>query len=111
FEGCTPGALALFARHVDQVEVQPGEVLARAGRHPREVLVVRAGTARVEPGAGPTGFAGRGSVIGGREVLADVPHPATVRALTRMRVLVVGPRAFRWMAGEDGRWADGVVAA
>lgn len=86
--------LDLIARHVDEVSVPAGKVLAREGGLCREFFVVLEGRARVEQGGKKIANIGKGEVIGEMSLIDNKPRAATVVAETAMTVLVIESRAF-----------------
>jgi hypothetical protein len=95
FEGCDRRLLAEMAPHADRVRLPAGAVLAAAGRHAWQLLVLTEGLAR------PTADGRQGTLVAGQAVApgaaaAIAPYPATVTALTAVEVLVVNGPAFAW---------------
>lgn len=86
--------LRRVARLLDVLDVAPGRTLTRPGRPAGEFFVVAAGTAAVEVDGRQVRTLGRGDLAGDVGALARAPRDATVRALTRMRVLVGDPRSL-----------------
>lgn len=98
FAGYDQHELASLARHADRVVVMPGVVLAHAGRHAHEVLVVVAGEVVVTRDGGEVGRLGPGSVVGAAEELSGDAHDATYVAAVATTVLALPGAAFRWAA-------------
>ena len=81
-----------LARHTDAVTVPSGTVLARAGRFPRQFVIVIDGSVDVTDGSGHTSVAGPGIHIGGAELLDRQPHAATFVTRSECSVVVIhGP--------------------
>ena len=97
FDGCDRRLLADLAPHADRLRVRDGQVLATAGRHAWQLLVLVTGTARSEAG-GKTRMLGAGDAIAPEAVAQVLPHPATVTAIGDVEVLVVNGPAFSWAA-------------
>ena len=100
FAGYDERALAPLAAHADRLTVLPGATLARAGRHPHEVVVLLSGEAQVLGGPADGSTLGPGAVIGASEELEGVAHAATVEAASGVSALVLTGPAFRWAAQE-----------
>ena len=100
FAGYDERALAPLAAHADRLTVLPGAALARAGRHPHEVVVLLSGEAHVVGGPADGSTLGPGAVIGATEELYGVSHAATVEATSGVSALVLTGPAFRWAALE-----------
>ncbi|MEY2420975.1 MAG: hypothetical protein QOI95_1042 [Acidimicrobiaceae bacterium] len=87
-------ALADLVPLVDEVTVQPGEVLAREGTSGRQAFVVVDGTGQVFVDGEVIATVGPGEFIGEMAMLDNHPRCATVRADSLMRLLIIGPSAF-----------------
>ncbi len=96
FAGLGRRDLDRVARRADQAEVAPGKVLARRGEPPGEVLVLLAGTARVELESG-VGHLEAGDVCGAHACLEDQPQAATVVAQTPVSLGVIPRHAFNYL--------------
>jgi CRP-like cAMP-binding protein len=90
--------LAGLLRHFDELEVEPGSLLVRAGRPAAEALLVVEGRLEVT-GAGGVASLGPGEAWGWRALAERGVHPATVVAGTRARLLVMGRAQYRALAG------------
>jgi CRP-like cAMP-binding protein len=99
FDRCPPKARRELAPHVDRLQVRPGTLLARRGELARSVVVVLSGTVRAERGA-QSWSGGRGTQIGGHEVLQGGVHDVAWYALSDVEVLVVNGPAYRWAVQE-----------
>jgi CRP-like cAMP-binding protein len=93
FAGCTDRELADVHEIVDEVDVEPGEVIVEQGHNGGRSFVILDGTARAnEVGAD----LGPGIIFGEMAVLDGGPRFATVVAETPMRLAVVdGPALVR----------------
>lgn len=87
---------------VDEAELHPGQVLTREGRSEQEAFIVMDGFAKVSIGGHEVANVSTGEFVGEMAMLDGGPRTATVQASTPMRVLVIGPRAFRAFLGHDG---------
>jgi CRP/FNR family cyclic AMP-dependent transcriptional regulator len=89
--------LTIVAQQVDEVDVEPGRVLAREGEFGHQFFVIAGGTADVVHGAARLRELGPGDFFG-ELALVDVDRrTATVTATSRMRLLVMTRRSFRAM--------------
>src|SRR3972149_3342292 len=94
FDGLSAQQLNQVARLADEVEVQAGRRLARAGDTGRELFLIVAGEAGARPARGRAIRLGRGDFFGEMSLIDGAPRSATVDAATGMRLLVVGQREF-----------------
>ncbi len=100
FEGRDAATLTELAPHADRVQVPAGTVLAVAGRHAWQLLVLVDGAARTTTG-GRTGFLGAGQAIAPHAAATLGPFPTTVTTTTDTEVLVVNGPAFVGAANRD----------
>jgi CRP-like cAMP-binding protein len=96
FGGYGRRQLAPLVPHVDRLVVAPGASLARAGRRPRQVVVIVAGEAAVRRFGVEAGRLGPGEVVGAAEETDGTAHDADVVAETAVSALVIEGRSFRW---------------
>ena len=94
FDGLSAQQLGQVARLADEVEVQAGRTLARAGDTGKELFIIVDGEAVVRPARGRAIRLGRGDFFGEMSLIDGAPRSATVEATTPMRMLVVGQREF-----------------
>jgi CRP/FNR family transcriptional regulator, cyclic AMP receptor protein len=101
-QGLTEAQLEQVAGLAERVQVDKGEVLAREGRIGREFFLILSGTVAVTQSGHNVDTLGPGSVFG--EVIATKvgPRHATVTALGRVDVLIIGPREFAAMVEIPG---------
>lgn len=92
--GCTPAEIGLIEKIVDEVDVEPGRVLAQEGRHGGEFFIVVSGTATAARNGQTLATFGPGAFFGEMSLLDGRPRSATVTAQTSMHILVLDPRAF-----------------
>jgi CRP-like cAMP-binding protein len=104
FDGCDERLLAELAPHADRVRVPAGTVLATAGRHAWQLLVLVEGSARTTD-RGRTGILGPGRAIAPDAVATLAPFPATVTTSSEAEVLVVNGPAFVAAARQHPRLA------
>lgn len=110
FAECTGKELELLGRLTEVVEVAEGTVLIQEGRRGQEFFVVEEGAAVVERDGAevevirPGGFFGELALIDGR------PRNATVRAQTRLRVLLLGQREFTGLLSSSPMLARQILA-
>lgn len=84
--------LALVARHCDEAEAEPGQVLAREGEVAREFMLIKDGTATVTKKGAVINHLGPGDFFGEIGLLETSRRVATVTADTPMRLIVMfGP--------------------
>jgi len=94
FDGLSGPQLNQVAKLADEVEVEAGRKLARAGDTGRELFIIVDGEAVVRPARGRALRLGRGDFFGEMSLIDGAPRSATVEAATEMRLLVVGQREF-----------------
>ncbi len=94
FDGLSTQQLNQVGRLADEVEVESGRKLARAGDTGRELFIIVDGEAVVRPARGRTVRLGRGDFFGEMSLIDGAPRSATVEAATEMKLLVVGQREF-----------------
>jgi CRP-like cAMP-binding protein len=102
FRGLSEAELARIDRLVDDVELEAGHVLTREGRSGSEAFVIVSGTAAVTIGGAEMAMLGPGEVVGEMSLIDNAPRTATVTARTPMVVLVLDPRGFSGLLGEEG---------
>ena len=89
FAGAHLDALASLAHASHEVDIPSGVPIVRAGEPAVSSFVIVEGTA-----LGPEGALGPGSTIGALATLAEMPHPATIHATSRVRALESGASAL-----------------
>ena len=94
FRGERDRALRSLAALVDVAEIPAGQVLTNQGDYGRQAFLVLEGSAEVRVGDEHVATIGAGEFTGEMAMLDGHPRSATVRAVTRMEVLVVGPEAW-----------------
>ena len=110
FDAWPPGELRPLVAHTDRMRVRSGTVLAQHGRQVREAVAVVAGEVVAQGGALDGRRYGPGTWLGGAELLAGEPYPATLVADTDLEVVVVNGPAFRWAAQTHPGLVAGVAA-
>jgi CRP-like cAMP-binding protein len=88
--GCSNRVVRRVAAVADTIEVPAGEVLVQQGRQGMWFFLVEEGRAEAVRDDGPVGEVGPGQWFGEAAVLRHVPQPATVRAVTAMKLFVIG---------------------
>lgn len=97
FRHLAPRQLAKMAPHTDRLRLPAGRVVIRAGEPARELVVIVAGEATIEPPPRrPVAALGPGAQIGGWELVCNERHAATIVARSDLEVVVVHGRAVRW---------------
>lgn len=112
FDGLAQKELERISRLIDHIEVEPGEVLMREGHRGAESFIVAEGTAEVIVGGRRLAVLGPGGFFGEMSLLDFQPRSATVRAITPMHLLVLGPAQFMDLLQQPGvavRVLKGVV--
>jgi CRP-like cAMP-binding protein len=94
FRGLSARQLQQIARLADEIEVPAGKRLATAGEHGYELFVIVEGQAMAKVGRGRAVRLGPGEFFGEMSLVDGGPRSATVEAVSRMRLLVVGRREF-----------------
>jgi CRP-like cAMP-binding protein len=95
FSGLSGRELDEVARLTDEVEVEAGRVLGRAGDVAYEFFVIEEGTASVEVDGQHVVDLGPGEWFGEIGLLAAERRTATVTAMTSMRLAVIFGPNFR----------------
>jgi CRP/FNR family cyclic AMP-dependent transcriptional regulator len=86
--------LNAVAKHVDEVQLRKGAVLAKQGAQGLEAIIIVDGKARVEGDGKAIAELGPGDVVGEMSVIDGKPRSATVIAGTAMNLLVLHRRDF-----------------
>lgn len=94
FQGLTQKQLAKLARHVEEVPVPRGTMLAREGQPGNEFFVVLQGRAAVRRRGRRIATLGKGDFFGEMSILDGAPRSATVATETDGVVLVIRRREF-----------------
>jgi CRP-like cAMP-binding protein len=95
FAAFSDADLAALVTLADECEVDTGEILASEGTTPPQAFLVIEGTGSATMGGQVVGQIECGQLIGPDGSGPDKTSSATVTALTPMRLLVMGPAAFR----------------
>jgi CRP-like cAMP-binding protein len=93
--------LELVAAHVDEVDVQPDQVLIHEGHRNNAFWIVMSGEAEVLSGGRTRRRVGPGQFFGTSTMLDGKPAYATVVARTPMRAYVASADQFRALEGND----------
>jgi cAMP-dependent protein kinase regulator len=102
FRSFTDRELASIDRLVDEIEIPAGELLTRQGAVGAQSFVIVEGEASVEVNARKVATLEPGDVFGEMAMLDRRPRSATVRSVTPMRLLIVGPAAFETFIAQPG---------
>jgi CRP-like cAMP-binding protein len=95
FRACTRKDLTTIARHVEDIQVDPGTVLITEGAiGGQEFFVIVSGKATVTRNGRKVATLGVGDYFGELALLDRAPRNATVKAETPMEVVVLAPRDF-----------------
>jgi CRP-like cAMP-binding protein len=94
----TRDQLDQLALHTDVVTIGSGDMLCRAGQHPRQFIVVVDGYVDVIGRSERTHVAGQGTRIGGVELLDGKPHVETIVARSPCTLVVIFAPALLWAA-------------
>ncbi|TML56898.1 MAG: cyclic nucleotide-binding domain-containing protein [Actinobacteria bacterium] len=94
FAACTDKELATVAALVDDIEVEPGEVVVEEGVPGRDSFIVVAGRAEVSLRGKVIARLEPGDFFGEMSLLTHRLRTATVTPITPMRLLVVELRNF-----------------
>ncbi len=86
--------LNAVAKHVDEVQLRKGAVLAKQGAQGMEAIIIVDGRARVKADGKAIAELGAGDVVGEMSVIDGKPRSATVIAQTPMNLLVLHRRDF-----------------
>jgi CRP/FNR family transcriptional regulator, cyclic AMP receptor protein len=97
FEGLSSKEREQIARWADEVDVPAGKHLLDQGRFAYEFFVIEDGTAEVRQDRHPIATLGPGDVVGEIALLEGSVRSATIETLTRVRAIVMDPRAFASM--------------
>jgi CRP-like cAMP-binding protein len=100
--GCTPRELEQLATVVDQVTLEPGRVLMRAGERGGEAFMIVSGRVEVEVGGQVVATVGPESFVGEMALLDHDVRSATVTVVEPTRALVLTPRVFRTVIAKPG---------
>ncbi|HET7506474.1 MAG TPA: cyclic nucleotide-binding domain-containing protein [Kofleriaceae bacterium] len=94
FVGARLQGLAMLAHASEELSWEPGATVVRAGEPASGALLVIEGLVHAHDGAGRRGELGPGHATGALETLAGLAHPATLEAITPVRVLRSGGTAI-----------------
>ena len=94
FAGLGSAKLRLIDRLGTSLDLERGRTLCRESTVGEEFFVVRQGVAEVSVADVVVGLIASGGWLGQESLLTGAPHRATVRALTRLSVIVYSAREF-----------------
>jgi len=101
FSQCSKRELEMIAGIADEVTVDDGTELTRQGDRGREFGVIVDGDAAVSADGKKISSLGAGDFFGEIALVSDIPRTATVKATTRVDLLVVSARDFRRLMRES----------
>lgn len=102
FAGSRADELGRIDSIVDEIEVDPGEIVLREHEEGRESFIIVSGTAEVSLAGVPLTTLGPGDFFGEMAVLEGKPRAATVTAKTAMHLLVVDEADFSTLLEQPG---------
>ena len=94
--------LVKLSSMVDEVALPKGSLLTRQGARDRQAFLILDGRAEVIVDGTIVAEVGSGDYIGEMGMLDHGPRSATVRAVTPIQALIIGPHAFWTFVGQDG---------
>lgn len=100
FSRCDRRDLRIVARHVETIEVGPGQDLVRQGDDGDALFIILSGSAVVERDGKEASRLDVGSYFGELALLDPAPRAATVRSITRTEVAVLNVRMLRVLLRE-----------
>jgi CRP-like cAMP-binding protein len=95
FDDVPRNRIGELGRLIDELEVPAGAVLTKQGEYAREFFIILEGAAAVIRDEQRVATLGPGDFFGEVGLLSTTWRVATVEALSRMRLLVIGPREFQ----------------
>jgi CRP/FNR family transcriptional regulator, cyclic AMP receptor protein len=100
FDGLSRSELLQLARHSEDLEVEPGEVLCREGAIGHEFFVIVNGKVKVTRNGRHVATLSGGDFLGEIALIAETPRTATVTAETLLRFFVLTRREFHQVLDE-----------
>jgi len=100
FEALSKRYLNLVAKHADEVECEPGEVLVRQGSLGQEFVLIVEGQAKVERDGKVLAHIGGGDFFGEMALLDGKGRSATVTVEKPSKLLVIPSRSFNTLLDE-----------
>jgi CRP/FNR family cyclic AMP-dependent transcriptional regulator len=94
FAGLNQREIARIASLVDELRVDPGDVLCVEGRTGNEFFVIASGRAEATLRGEHLAYLGPGAFFGEMSLLDRGPRSATITATTSMQLLVLDARSF-----------------
>jgi CRP-like cAMP-binding protein len=105
FSACSADEIRTIAELSRPIAVPAGHVITRAGEPGDECFIVASGRAARTRGNRTLGHYFAGSIIAPVSLVLDVPHAATVRAETGMRLFALDRNAFRALRAHGAAWS------
>jgi CRP/FNR family cyclic AMP-dependent transcriptional regulator len=112
FQGMPEDLLRRLDALLYETVLPSGTEIMIEGRSADQAFVIADGTAEVSVGNRVVAYISSGDLAGEVGLLDDLPRSATVRAVTPLRVFVMGPRQFRALFDDSrfGLWVAGNLA-
>jgi CRP-like cAMP-binding protein len=111
FGGLNQREIARIAALVDELKVEPGQVMCREGKPGTEFFVIASGRAEATLRGDHLAYLGPGAFFGEMSLLDRGPRSATVVAVTPMHLLVLDARSFLGLLAEHPAVARKVMRA
>jgi CRP-like cAMP-binding protein len=111
FAGLSKDDQKVVAQYADEVDVEPGTVLAQEGRLAYEFFAIKAGTAEVKLGAQHAAVLGPGDFFGEIGLLSGDRRVASVVASTSMSLVVLTGAQLRAVDSRMPGVADRIRSA
>jgi CRP/FNR family transcriptional regulator, cyclic AMP receptor protein len=111
FAGLSKDDQKVVAQYADEVDVEPGTVLAQEGRLAYEFFAIEEGTADVTLGGKHAATLGPGDFFGEIALVSHAPRTATVVATSPVRALVITDRSFRRLLDDSPQVKTKVMEA
>jgi CRP-like cAMP-binding protein len=105
FSACDDDEIRAIAMLCRPLAVPARHVITRAGAHGRECFVVASGRATGTRGMRVLGHYFAGSIIAPTALVTEMPHAATVRAETGMRLFALDRDAFAALRARGEAWS------
>jgi CRP-like cAMP-binding protein len=109
FGGCSNKQLAQIDRLTDRATSLPGHTLVREGAIGRELFIILAGTATVTRHGRLITTLGPGDYFGELAAIETGHRNATLRAISSLTVLIVGPCEFATLMADVPGFRDVVL--
>ena len=101
FQNLPRAAVEQVAHNLDEVSIQPGQVLIQEGEHNSAFWIILEGEAEIFYGGELARTIGPGKFFGATSMLDGRPAIGTARAKTALRALVASQAQFRALQAHD----------